>query len=161
MSAFDKYLETILDQAGNEARLDASMTVEAQHLLLAMAADRHSAAGQVLVSAGLDRDAIREALDRELQHSLSAAGVAGSAFGVPPASPDPRRTPHPGNSVRLALERGVASRARQDMNSTHLLLGILKADLGTVPRALALAGVDRAELTARAGAAEPRDLSER
>jgi ATP-dependent Clp protease ATP-binding subunit ClpA len=160
MSAFDKYLETILDRAGNEARLDGSTTVEAQHLLLAVAADHHSAAGQFLASAGLDRDTIRGALDREFQHSLGAVGVAGLAFGLQSASPDPRRTPHPGSSVRLALERGVASGGRH-MNSTHLLLGILMADVGTIPRALALAGVDRADLTARARAAEPSAFSGR
>lgn len=101
------------------------------------------------LTGGLDRDAIREALDREFEHSLSVAGVSRSAFGLPPASPDPQRVPHPGASVRLALERGVTSRARQDLQPAHLLLGILQAEVGTVPRALALAGVDRADLMAR------------
>jgi D-alanyl-D-alanine carboxypeptidase len=31
----------------------------------------------------------------------------------------------------------------------HLLLGILRAEIGTVPRALALAGIDRAHLVLR------------
>jgi D-alanyl-D-alanine carboxypeptidase len=35
----------------------------------------------------------------------------------------------------------------------HLLLGVLDAKVGTVPRALALAGVDRAELARRAARA--------
>ena len=55
-----------------------------------------------------------------------------------------------GTSVRLALQRGVASTAcKKDLRPAHLLLGILRAQVGTVPRALALAGVDRAHLTAR------------
>jgi D-alanyl-D-alanine carboxypeptidase len=161
MARFDKYLETMLDRATNEALLDGSTTVEAQHLLLAVAADRGSAAGQLLASAGLDRAAIREALDREFERSLSAAGVARSAFGFGSATPDPKEVPHPANSVRLALERGVNSGARQDLGSAHLLLGILEAEVGTVPRALALAGVDRADLMARARDAGLTDDRER
>jgi ATP-dependent Clp protease ATP-binding subunit ClpA len=149
MAGFDKYLKTMLDQAGTEARLDGSTTVEAQHVLLAIAADPGSAAGRVLASAGLDRGAVREALDREFERSLSVAGVSRSAFGLPAASPDPQRVPHLGASVRLALERAVASRTRQGLQPPHLLLGILQSEVGTVPRALALAGVDRADLVAR------------
>lgn len=149
MTRFDKYLKTVLDQAAAEARLDGSPTAEAQHLLLAIAADQGSTAGRVLAPAGLDRGAIREALDREYEHSLSVAGVALSAFGLPPATPDPRHAPQLGASIRLALERGVKSGGGQGLQPAHLLLGILQAEVGTVPRALALAGVDRAELQAR------------
>lgn len=160
MAGFDKYLETIFGRATKEAVLDGSAIVEAQHLLLAVAADRRSAASQLLASVGLDRDAIREALNREFDRSLGQAGVARTAFGVQPATPDPENVPRLANSVRLALERGVTSGARQDLRSTHLLLGILAADVGTVPRALALAGVDRADLIARARDAEPTDETE-
>lgn len=150
MAGFDKYLKTMLDQAAAEARLDGSATVEAQHLLLAVAADQDSAAGRVLVSAGLDKDAIRAALDREFEGSLGAAGVARSAFdGLPLATPDPKHVPHPGASVRLALERGIGGAAGADPQPAHLLLGILQAEVGTVPRALAVAGIDRADLIAR------------
>jgi D-alanyl-D-alanine carboxypeptidase len=157
MARFDKYLETMLGRATKEAQLAGSTTVEAQHLLLAVAADRTSAAGQLLASAGLDRDAIRKALDREFERSLGAAGVTSSAFGIGPATPDPREVPRPANSVRLALERGLGSGARKDLRSTDLLLGILEAEVGTVPRALALAGADRADLMARARTADLTD----
>lgn len=149
MAGFDKYLKTMLDRATTEARLDGSTTVEAQHLLLAIAGDQGSAAGRVLALGGLDRSAIREALDREFEHSLSAVGVDRSAFGVPSATPDLQRVPHPGASIRLALERGVASGVSPDLQPAQLLLGILQAEVGTVPRTLALAGVDRADLVAR------------
>jgi ATP-dependent Clp protease ATP-binding subunit ClpA len=128
MASFDRYLKTMLDQAAAEARLDGSATVEAEHLLLAVAADQDSTPGRVLASAGLDKGAIRAALDREFDGSLGAAGVARSAFdGLPPATPNPGHVPHP----------------------AHLLLGILQAQVGTVPRALAAAGIDRADLIAR------------
>jgi D-alanyl-D-alanine carboxypeptidase len=149
MAGFDTYLRTMLVRAATEARRDGSTTVEAQHLLLAIAADQGSAAGLALASAGLDAGAIREALDREFAHSLTAAGVDRSAFDLPPASPDPHRVPHPGDSVRLALERGVNSAADRPPEPAHLLIGILRAEVGTVPRALAMAGVDRADLIAR------------
>lgn len=149
MAGFDKYLKTVLDRAGTEARSDGSATVEAQHLLLAIAADPGAAPGRILTSVGLDYHAIREALNREFEHSLSGAGVSLPASDLPPASPDPQRTPHLGASIQLALQRGVKSGAGQDLQPSHLLFGILRAEVGTVPRALDLAGVDRAELMAR------------
>jgi hypothetical protein len=36
-------------------------------------------------------------------------------------------------------------------STTDLLLGVLQAELGTVPRALAVAGTDRTELIAHIG----------
>jgi ATP-dependent Clp protease ATP-binding subunit ClpA len=150
MTAFGTYLQTIIDQGRREAHQDGSATVEAQHLLLAIAAEREATTHQVLTSVGLDRGAIRDALDREFEHSLSAAGVSRADFTLPPASKAPERPKHLGASVRLALQRSVASAGRRkDLQPAHLLLGILQAQVGTVPRALALAGVDRAVLMAR------------
>ena len=40
-------------------------------------------------------------------------------------------------------------RKGKDLRPAHLLLGILLAEVGTVPRALTLAGIDRAELIVR------------
>ena len=148
MTAFGKYVRTILDQAGDEARVDRSATIEAHHVLLAIAAQPETAAGHVLASAGLDHRALREALDREFEHSLSAAGVSPASFDFPRPSDDPERATHLGASVRLALERGVTG-VRKDPRPEHLLLGILQAQVGTVPRVLALAGIDRAVLMER------------
>jgi ATP-dependent Clp protease ATP-binding subunit ClpA len=80
MTPFDKYLRRIIQQAGHEARKDGSATTEAQHLLLAIAAEQEPTTQQVLTSVGLDHRAIREALDREFEHSLSAAGVSLAAL---------------------------------------------------------------------------------
>ena len=61
--------------------------------------------------------------------------------------------------ARLALaavrvERHVeVSRSDRRLEAAHLLVGVLDARVGTVPRALALAGVDRDGLTGRAEAA--------
>jgi ATP-dependent Clp protease ATP-binding subunit ClpA len=149
MTAFDNYVHTIVEQAGHEAHKDGSATIEAQHLLLAIAAERETTTRQVLTSVGLDHRAIRDALDRELEHSLSAAGVSRAAFDLPRPSNAPQRS-RLGASAKLVFERGFASVARKrDLQPAHLLLGILRAQVGTVPRALALAGIDQAGLRAR------------
>lgn len=149
MTRFDTYLRTMLDDAATEARLDGSTSVEAQHLLLAMAADADSTVGLALATVGLDRDGIRVALDREFAYSLSTVGIALSEFTIAVASPDPERLPQPGASVQLALERGLKSVRGRDPQPAHLLLGILEAEVGTVARALAQAGVDRGDLLTR------------
>jgi len=147
---FHKYLRGVLDKAGDEARLDGSAAVEAPHLLLAIAADPSSgAAAGALAEVGLDRAAIRAALDREFTHSLHAVGVSPAAFDLPPATPNPQRRPQPGASFQLTMERTIKAAGAATPQPAHLLLGILRADVGTVPRALALAGIDRADLTAR------------
>ena len=61
-----------------------------------------------------------------------------------------------GTSAKVALKRAMlVSRERPPrrphIRSTGLLFGILQAELGTVPRTLAIAGVDRRALIARAG----------
>jgi ATP-dependent Clp protease ATP-binding subunit ClpA len=150
VNAFGTYVHTIIEQAGHHASKDGSATIEAQHLLLAIAAQQGTSAHQALTSLGLDQQAVREALDREFEHSLRAAGVSLAAFDLPQPTSDPERSGRVGASAKLALERGVAAAARkQDLQPAHLLLGILEARVGTVPHALALAGIDRADLTAR------------
>jgi ATP-dependent Clp protease ATP-binding subunit ClpA len=148
VSPFDKYLHAVITRAQHEAGEDCSPTVEAQHLLLAVSGEPDPVR-EVLTSAGLDTAALRDALEREFASSLSAVGVPSSTYGLP--KPSPRRT-HPGigTSAKLALERGFSSAPRKkDLRPAHVLLGILSAEVGTVPRALALAGVNREDLLTR------------
>ncbi|GAA5771512.1 hypothetical protein Aros01_08051 [Streptosporangium roseum] len=148
MAAIDHYITTIIDRGAHEAHTDGSATIEAQHLLLAIAAERETVTHQALISAGLDHTAIGQALKREFEHSLNAVGVSG-AFDLPRPSSAPELPSRIGASATLALERTFASVARKkDLQPAHLLLGILQAQVGTVPRALALAGIDRAALMA-------------
>jgi D-alanyl-D-alanine carboxypeptidase len=148
MTGFDRFLHAILMRAGEVARDDRSPTIEAQHLLLAIAAEEEPSTRRVL--AGLDHRALREALDREFEHSLSTVGVSPAAYDLPRPS---KSLGHPkiGASAKLAMERGFGTVARKkDLRPAHLLLGILRAKVGTVPRALVLAGVDRNDLIDRA-----------
>jgi ATP-dependent Clp protease ATP-binding subunit ClpA len=150
VTSFGTYVHTTIEQAGHQAGRDGSATIEAHHLLLAVAAQQGTTAHQVLTSVGLDQQAIREALDREFGHGLRAAGVSAAAFDLPQPSSDHEPSARVGASAKLALERGVAAAARKrELQPAQLLLGILEAHLGTVPRALALAGIDQADLTAR------------
>ncbi|HUN31713.1 MAG TPA: Clp protease N-terminal domain-containing protein [Trebonia sp.] len=140
----------IVRQAEQEAAQAGSPLIEAEHMLLAMSGEHGLEARDVLASAGLDRDGIRAALDREFRHSLAAAGVTLPPGGLPAASRDPGRRAHLATSAKLVLERALKSSAgRGQIRPGHLLLGVLAAQAGTVPRALALAEVDPGDLTAR------------
>jgi ATP-dependent Clp protease ATP-binding subunit ClpA len=143
----------VVHQAVDEAAALGSPTIEAEHLLLAIAAGRHGGASLLLEEAGLDGDRLLAALEREHELSLAAAGVAIGDFELPAEPPRPRRKPRFAASSKRALERAVkvavASRSRR-VSALHMLVGILRAEVGTVPRALAGAQVDRIALATRA-----------
>lgn len=148
MMAFDKYLRAILEDAGREAQADNSTTIEAHHLLLAVAARTDTAPAQFLASVGLDHGAVRAALDREFEQGLRAAGTSLAEMRIERAKGAGAPVEGLGPSVPLVLERGVGQQ-RQPLRPEHLLIGILRAEVGIVPRALELAGHDRAALLAR------------
>ena len=131
----------------------ARPSIEAEHLLLALAAARgHRRGAGARRSWPGPRRGSRAALDREMRHSLTVAGVElppdGRCRG--PAGDPSRRQPAWSASSKLVFERAVKAAAGQrQLRPGHLLLGVLGAQAGTVPRALALAGVNQAELAAR------------
>jgi len=134
-------------------RLD-SPTVEAEHLLLAVARESGTTAHAVLAEAGLDYERIQGALDAEVEESLAAVGVELAAFDLS-STPAATRTPRWGSSAKLALHRAAKlADARRDrrLRAGHIVLGVLRAPAGTVPRALDRAGIDRAELGRRIAA---------
>jgi hypothetical protein len=80
--------------------------------------------------------------------SLAVADVAPIDAAVLAAAPRPGK-PGWGASVRdllRAADKPAARNGRAGALEIELVLGILRANLGTVPRMLALAGVDRAAL---------------
>ena len=148
---FAEHARAIVRQAEQEAEEAGSPVIEAEHLLLAMTGEHGSEARDVLASAGLDRDRIRTALDREFRQSLAAAGVTLPGGGLPRASRDPARQARLAASGKIVLERALkAAVGQRQIRPGHLLLGVLGAQAGTVPRALALAGVDQSNLADRA-----------
>lgn len=78
-------------------------------------------------------------------------GIDRSDFDAP-ASPRQAGNPKLAASAKLAIERALtvtAKRGQRRITSANLLLGLLGAEHGRVPRALQLAGIDRHELRAR------------
>ena len=145
----------VVKDALEEAREGGARSVEAEHLLLAIASRPGDAAGACLAEAGLDREAILAALEAEEVHSLAAAGVSRAAFDLPPPAPA-ASPPRVGASAKLALGRGhraASDRGDRAIVAGHLLLGVLAAERGTVARALALSGVDRDDLARSVGEA--------
>jgi ATP-dependent Clp protease ATP-binding subunit ClpA len=143
----------LVRNAGEEALLDGSASIEAEHVLLALAKLPGSTASRLLTEVGLTRDAIRAALDGEWEQSLAVAGVAVQVAQLPEATSDPHRSPWIGASTKLLLKRAAdhaSATGGGRIGSTHMLVGILDAKLGRVPRALDLAGVDRAALRSQA-----------
>lgn len=157
MSSDAKDVRTILVRGAREvARRDGSRTIEAEHVLLALAAMENNPAARLLSEAGLTEGGIRAALDREWEHSLAIAGIAVRIGLLPEATPDHSRDPQIGESVRLLLKRALDAEPRVGgtrIGSVRILVGILDSDRSRVARALQTANVDRAALRARAAEA--------
>ena len=141
-------------EAHQHAEATGLRVIEAEHLLLAIVSGADSDGGRMLAAAGLDRAGLEGALREERRRSLATAGVE------PPSDEALRSTRRRaaimvGASVKQALHRGRSAGPRlgRPRRSGDLLIGILSAELGTVPRALAIAGVDREALVARLEAA--------
>jgi ATP-dependent Clp protease ATP-binding subunit ClpA len=148
--------------ARDEARAQGSARIEAEHLLLALAAQPQLSAGRLLWGDGLGPDAIRQALDLEFAHSLGAIGISLHGFALPDTRLSVLGTVPMGRSAKLAWQRAIRARSgrgrdRRRLGSLHLLIGILAAESGTVARALAISGFDRDALAERAR----RELEER
>jgi ATP-dependent Clp protease ATP-binding subunit ClpA len=152
---FTREARLVVSDAEAEARELGSPTIEAEHVLLALAGlDRATTVGGVLAETGLDRDSVIEALDAERERSLAAVGISIGDFDVPP--PRPSSKPRMAAGAKSALEHALRialARADKRIESGHLLLALLRAEAGTVPRALREAGVDRTELNDRVAAA--------
>ncbi|WP_067536251.1 Clp protease N-terminal domain-containing protein [Nocardia crassostreae] len=146
---FQTYLGAVVEHAGLAAQQDGSAAIEAQHLLLGIAAQVGTKPQGILAAAGLDHAGIQAALEREFEQSLAVAGVALGAAELPEPVARRGRASSLGATGKLVFERMMTSNAKSDMRQAHVLLAILRAEVGTVPRALAAAGVDRNELIDR------------
>ncbi|WP_085369755.1 Clp protease N-terminal domain-containing protein [Leifsonia sp. NCR5] len=147
-------LRATVIRAVEEARRRGASLVEAEHLLLALAAAKGTSAQRALAASGLDHAGIEAALRAERDASLRAAGVEPVPEERLTAAPRIAR-PRWGASARDALVRAhnIAGRGHgRDRDGrtaeADLLAGILTIELGTVPRAIAIAGIDRATLLA-------------
>jgi D-alanyl-D-alanine carboxypeptidase len=137
-------------QAEAVARELDSRTVEAEHLLLAAARETATPTQVALEEAGLSYDEIRHLVETELAESLAVVGVVLIDFDLV-ATPS-LLAPRWGASAKLALERALQiadSRRDRRIARSHVVLGVLRAPTGTLPRAFRRAGVDLADLRVR------------
>jgi ATP-dependent Clp protease ATP-binding subunit ClpA len=137
-----------------EARREGAKLIEAEHMLLALAANADSDAGRLLIESGLDYERLSSALREEHRRTLAFAGMSAPDEKLVEAT-GLDSTPPLGTSAKAAVRRAlIGSRhdrgRRGRLRATDLLAGILEAEFGTVPRALAIAGIDRSGLISRA-----------
>src|SRR3954467_13197338 len=123
-------LAQVLLQGRRIACAEGSRTLEAEHLLLALAGSPDSRPGQVLGEAGLDTGRVRDLLRRERQASLAYAGVESS--GLPPLPLEPGFTPRWGTSAKEAIVRGKAVSAGHRETASDPRVGRRHPQAGTV-----------------------------
>jgi len=146
---FTKESRAAVQAALAEAGRSGSPTVEAEHLLVALAGGTGPAA-RTLHEAGLDPDRTRTAIAEQFERTLATVAVDPAAFDLP--DPRPVAKPRVAASAKLALERSLkvaVERKDRHLGSEHLLLALLRAEAGTVPRLLAAEGLDPADLADR------------
>ena len=130
------------------AGLGAS-SVEAEHVLVSLAGTQ-GPAGAALREVGLDSAELYEAIQRDFERVLAQVGIDASGVDV---SSNCRRTKLSwGASAKRGLERALEEAKRRGdrkIGCEHMLLGLLRAEHGTVRRLLVAEGIDRDELTGR------------
>jgi len=126
-----------------------SSSVEAEHLLVSIAASPDPA-GHALRNVGLDPAEVRDAIQRDFERVLGRVGIDASAVEI--SANCRRTTPRWGASAKQGLERALVEAKRRgdrQIDSGHILLGLLRAEHGAVPRIIEAEGIDRDELTGR------------
>lgn len=138
-----------------EAKRESAKLIEAEHMLLALAANSDGDAARLLNEFGLDHERLAATLREERRQTLAVVGMKSADTKVGEAT-ELDSPPSLGTSAKMAVRRAlIGSRhdhRRARLRGTDLLAGILEAELGTVPRALAIAGIDRIALLSRARA---------
>jgi ATP-dependent Clp protease ATP-binding subunit ClpA len=143
--SFVRDTRTVVRAAWKEAQAAGESAVEAEHLLLALSARSE------IRKLGLDHDEIVHALAAEEERSLAAVGIDLAEYDVQ-VSGSRADSAKLGASAKLAIQRALritAERGQQRITAANLLLGVLGAEQGRVPRTLRLAGIDVPELRAR------------
>jgi ATP-dependent Clp protease ATP-binding subunit ClpA len=140
-----------------EAKRDGAKFIEAEHMLLALAANSDSDAARLLNEFGLDHERLAAALHEERRQTLAFVGMKATDTKLGEAT-ERDSPPSIGTSAKVAFRRALIGsrhdRRRARLRGVDLLAGILEAEFGTVPRTLAIAGIDRAELLSRARGSE-------
>jgi ATP-dependent Clp protease ATP-binding subunit ClpA len=125
----------------------SARVVSNEHLLLALVSEQ-SATATLLASERLDYDTLVSALDAERSRSLAIAGVTVDDR-ILLATPRTGVQPPWGASIRELMHTlGAIPHAKRTERplSAHLAIAVISAQYGTVPRALAIGGLNSATL---------------
>ncbi len=146
-TVFGRDARAVVVRARELAREDRAATLEAEHLLLALA-ERPDV--PVLRDLRLDPDGVRTALELEETRALAAVGVAAGEFDLraTPAQREPRWAATAKPAIERALEAAEARRDRR-LGPEHVLLGVPRARQGRVARAPARADLDAGDVRAQ------------
>ncbi|GAB3194111.1 hypothetical protein GCM10027261_11310 [Geodermatophilus arenarius] len=140
-------VEALLTGAEAEARGSGEATPGPEHLLLAATALPDGTAAAALARVGTDAERLRAAVEAAHAAALASVGV-GAATGEPalrgPATGPMRSTPQAQQVFRAAV--AAAKAARSPLRGAHVVAAVCDLERGTVVRALADLGVDRARL---------------
>ena len=138
VSAAPRDVMVVLRRAEEEARLLGAPTCEAEHILLGLMDEPTVSASGVLSSLGLSRERITEALERELTSALARAHIHLAELPRPQSLGEGHRVRW-GESAQRLVERSIRESA--DDPSLRMLLAIVHAEGGVVPRLLPELGV--------------------
>jgi ATP-dependent Clp protease ATP-binding subunit ClpA len=154
-------IRSVVITAIEEAQRRGSATVSPEHLLLALVHEADSPAARILSDAGLGYDALDVALDTERTRSLAVVGIRDLDPALLTATPRPGR-PSWASTTREVFRRAqLPGRGRRRRAAElDVLYGVVTANVGTVPRALEYAGVDRDALIGRVERERLADLED-
>jgi ATP-dependent Clp protease ATP-binding subunit ClpA len=144
---FSGHLRSIVDRARAVAVSRGSTTIEAEHLLLAVLEHPSVRLHDGLRTLWLTGEMVTDALDREFEDALCAVGVTPPP-SIVPAAPRVSR-PGWGQSAKLAWARtaeAAAARGVTRLDDRHLVIGIVRAEAGVIPRLLERLGLTRAAI---------------
>lgn len=142
-SAAPREVMGLLRRAEEEARLLGASACDAEHILLALVDGPGESASAVLSSLGVGHERIIEGLDRELAAALARAHVQLAELPRPHAQGDSARVRW-GESAQRVAARSI--RESPDDVSLRLLLAIVHAEAGVIPRLLTELGVSVREI---------------
>lgn len=149
---FARVTKAKVRRAAELAEAEQASMVEVEHLLTALVDPVTDPVGMMLESVGITPQRLREARDREFRSALALVGVE-TRRPSPATSPRQRRgrTTRFAPSAKLALERtlevATATGVRRITNEC-LLLAIVGAEVGIMPRLLDELGTSREQLEA-------------
>ncbi len=139
----------VVRRGQEHARASGATAIESEHLLVALSERAGSPAQRVLADAGLTAERLLGLIDQERERSLRFAGVEPTPIPRSPSTSSLALATSAKNVLRRAVVPQAPRKAMGNgIGSTTLLRAVLDQEAGTVPRLLALAGVDAWELLA-------------